>query len=222
VTNEQIIKDATDAMRFLRTCGSDAGPRQADAIQRLLSRLGSLTDALAWIQIKTEDVLKQGAGSGEQGIPALTLSVLPASSHLKPGAGSGEQANPALTHSALPASFTPNNLTTMKKILLLTLLLLSGLFLFAQSAARWRNARFVWDPNTELDLAGYNFYYGLVGGPTNVTFSATNTVTLFGLNNSSYWFAVTAVTTNGLESGLSNVILATVPKIPSNVKLQNQ
>lgn len=39
LTNDQLIVLVDDAMRFLRTCGTDRGPRQADALNILVTRL---------------------------------------------------------------------------------------------------------------------------------------------------------------------------------------
>jgi len=58
MTNTEIIKDAHDAMRFLRTCGSDQGARQADAIQRLLSRMRKQDDALHRVHATLEEALQ--------------------------------------------------------------------------------------------------------------------------------------------------------------------
>lgn len=54
MTSQQIEKDATDAMRFLRTCGSDRGARQADAIQRLLSRFRAYENALCHFKARLD------------------------------------------------------------------------------------------------------------------------------------------------------------------------
>jgi len=57
VTNDEIRHDVTDAMRFLRTCGSDGGPRQADAIQRLLSRMSKQDEALHRLKVTLDEVV---------------------------------------------------------------------------------------------------------------------------------------------------------------------
>jgi len=58
MTNDEISRDVTDAMRFLRTCGSDCGPRQADAIQRLLSRMRKQDDALHRLKATLDEVVQ--------------------------------------------------------------------------------------------------------------------------------------------------------------------
>lgn len=62
-----------------------------------------------------------------------------------------------------------------------------------------------WDPNSESDLAGYRVYYGNAsenyGAP--ITLDAYTTHTML-LPLGSYYFAVTAYNTSGLESGFSN------------------
>ncbi len=96
-------------------------------------------------------------------------------------------------------------------------LAIAGLLLAQGVGAR--TLKFGWDPNTEPDLAGYTFYYGTVAsGITNQALIATNTITLTGLANGNYWFAVTARTTNFAESGFSNILLVSVPRNPSNLK----
>jgi Tfp pilus assembly protein PilW len=62
-----------------------------------------------------------------------------------------------------------------------------------------------WDPNTENDLAGYNFYFGDKPGTytnrTTVGNVTTNRVS--GLAPGSYYFAVTAYNDAGAESDYS-------------------
>jgi len=73
---------------------------------------------------------------------------------------------------------------------------------------------FEWDPNTEPDLDGYNFYWGY--SKRDYTFSADvgnqTTYTVTGLiPGLTYYFAVTAYNTDGLESGYSDEVVYTVP-----------
>ncbi len=69
-----------------------------------------------------------------------------------------------------------------------------------------------WDPNTETDLAGYKVYYGTAsrtyGAPVTIGLQTTYTVT--GLTAGTYYFAVTAFNTAGLESGFSNEVSTTI------------
>jgi len=65
-----------------------------------------------------------------------------------------------------------------------------------------------WDPNSENDLAGYLVYYGTASGNYSQTQPATTaSATVPNLNSgTTYYFAVTAYNTNGLESGYSNEV----------------
>jgi hypothetical protein len=72
----------------------------------------------------------------------------------------------------------------------------------------------VWDPNSEPDLAGYKVYFGTAsrtyGAP--ITLGKVTTYTVTGLTpGRTYYFAVTAYNTAGLESGYSNEVSATIP-----------
>ncbi len=107
----------------------------------------------------------------------------------------------------------------MKTIFLAAALLL-GVIVSIAAPGSAKTIRFAWDPNTETDLAGYTFYWGIVGGPTNSVLTATNTITLSTLANGQYWFAVTARNTNNLESDFSNVVTASVPRVPNNLRIQ--
>lgn len=65
-----------------------------------------------------------------------------------------------------------------------------------------------WDANTESNLAGYKVYYGTssgnYGAPADVGNQTSFTVT--GLTGPTYYFAVTAYDTSGVESGYSNEV----------------
>jgi hypothetical protein len=71
-----------------------------------------------------------------------------------------------------------------------------------------------WDPNGETDLAGYRMYVGtasgMYGGPIEVGLATTCTVTNL-LARHTYYFAVTARNTSGMESGKSNEVTYTTP-----------
>lgn len=66
-----------------------------------------------------------------------------------------------------------------------------------------------WDPNPETDLAGYIIYYGSANrnytNAVNVGNITTNTVSGL-VDGVTYYFAVTAYNTNGLESNFSNEV----------------
>lgn len=75
-------------------------------------------------------------------------------------------------------------------------------------------AKLLWDPHSEPDLAGYKVYVGtnpgVYGAPVNI-----GNITEFEVTNLSrgktYYFAVTAYDTSGMESGFSNEVSKTVP-----------
>jgi hypothetical protein len=76
-----------------------------------------------------------------------------------------------------------------------------------------------WDPNTEPDIAGYKFYYGVQSriytNVADVGNLITNTVS--GLTEGmTYYFAVTAYNTAGVESDFSNEVNYT-PTAPTNL-----
>jgi sulfur relay (sulfurtransferase) DsrF/TusC family protein len=81
-----------------------------------------------------------------------------------------------------------------------------------------------WDPNSDSDLAGYRVYYrmdsaempfngtGAVEGAAPIDVKNRTSATLSGLESGhTYYFAVTAYNTAGLESSYSNVIVETIP-----------
>src|SRR2546422_4112722 len=91
---------------------------------------------------------------------------------------------------------------------------LTALCFLAPALSSAAQVTLAWDPNTEADLAGYRLYYGLsnrnYSSVTDVGNFATNTVP--GLaEGTTYFFAVTAYNTSGLESDFSNEINYTTP-----------
>lgn len=83
-----------------------------------------------------------------------------------------------------------------------------------------------WDPSPDADLAGYKVYYqanssvlpfvgtGATEGSAPINAGNTTTFTVDGLNpGSSYYFAVTAYNTVGLESVYSNIIKIANPTL---------
>jgi hypothetical protein len=73
-----------------------------------------------------------------------------------------------------------------------------------------------WDPNSELDLAGYKLYYGTVSGIYGppITLGIQTTYTITDLPPGTYFFALKAFNTLRLESGFSNEISTTIPPLP--------
>lgn len=77
-----------------------------------------------------------------------------------------------------------------------------------------------WDPNTEEDPAGYRVYRGPAPGtytwdpkPT-VGVSPAPSYTFTGVAPGTWYFAVTAFNTSGLESGYSNEVSTTIEPLP--------
>jgi len=73
-----------------------------------------------------------------------------------------------------------------------------------------------WDPNTETDLAGYKLYIGTASrtyGPP-ILLGKVTTYTVTNLAPGTYYFAVTAYNTAGLESGFSNEVSAVISGTP--------
>lgn len=98
------------------------------------------------------------------------------------------------------------------------LLQLLLLVLALPSAAFCATVVLEWDPSTDADIAGYKVYYqagsavlpfagvGAAEGSAPVDVAKVNSATISGLDPaSSYYFAVTAYNSAGLESGYSNV-----------------
>jgi hypothetical protein len=69
-----------------------------------------------------------------------------------------------------------------------------------------------WDANSESDLSGYKVYYGTgsraYGTPISLGRVTSHTVT--GLGPGTYYFAITAYNSTGLESGFSNEVSTTI------------
>ena len=85
-----------------------------------------------------------------------------------------------------------------------------------------------WDANSEPDLAGYKVYWGRSSGhydntpvPT-VAPSANPSFTTPSLPNGTWYFAVTAYNSAGMESGYSNEVsktIATAPAPPKGLRI---
>jgi chitinase len=99
------------------------------------------------------------------------------------------------------------------------------IFLFGQATCFALSVLLQWDPNTESDLSGYKVYYkanssslpfdgtGAGGGSSPIDVHNQTTSTVTGLDpNKTYYFAVTAYNTSGIESEYSNIV-----KIPESV-----
>lgn len=93
---------------------------------------------------------------------------------------------------------------TMKHLLALFLLVA-----VAAHAQPTNSIKLEWDPNTETNLAGYLVYYGTASGgysASNRLGVVTNTTVAGLAGDRTYYFALTAYDTKGLESDFSNEV----------------
>ncbi len=69
-----------------------------------------------------------------------------------------------------------------------------------------------WDPNPETDVVGYKVYYGASSRAysSQIPAGLVTAYTVPGLAAGTYYFAVTAVNADGLESAFSNEVSTTV------------
>ncbi len=64
-----------------------------------------------------------------------------------------------------------------------------------------------WDRNPEPDIAGYNVYYGIISGEYVRMETVTDPTAIIGVKGGrTFYFAVTAYDTNGMESELSKEV----------------
>lgn len=76
-----------------------------------------------------------------------------------------------------------------------------------------------WDPNPEPDVAGYIVYFGNASRnyPYQTNVGNVTTATVYGLQEGlTYFFAITATNTSGLESDFSNEVTNAVPQDVTN------
>ena len=102
----------------------------------------------------------------------------------------------------------------LDSFVLLTLLTVVCLFVFLSGTAHSATVDLTWDANAEPDLAGYRVYYGTASRnySETVDLGRATTCSISGLAaTTTYYFAVTAYDTEGLESGFSNEVSYTVP-----------
>ena len=93
--------------------------------------------------------------------------------------------------------------------------LLTSLFLLVPGAQA-AEVTLAWDPNTELDLAGYRIYVGVEGRNYEWVIDAGNNTicVVSGLKEGqTYYFAATAYNIDNLESGFSNEVTATLSPV---------
>jgi Fibronectin type III domain/Divergent InlB B-repeat domain len=81
-----------------------------------------------------------------------------------------------------------------------------------------------WDRNAEQDIASYKLYYGTQSGRPSQSLGVGNvtTATITNLNDgTTYFFAIAAVNTVGLEGPLSNEVSYTTPNPAAHVLTVN-
>ena len=103
----------------------------------------------------------------------------------------------------------PVSLRGFVRPLLASIALLLAVALPAMAAS----TRLHWDPNTEADLAGYVLVYGTASGVYTQSVSLAPTATtheVTGLQGGTYFFAIRAFNTAGLQSGYSNEVKVVV------------
>jgi hypothetical protein len=103
--------------------------------------------------------------------------------------------------------------------IILILLVVAMCLLTGRTTCFAESVSLSWDANTESDLAGYKVYYkadfyslpfdgaGAIEGASPVDVYNMTTATISGIDPSrSYYFAVTAYNTSGIESSYSNIV----------------
>jgi len=92
-----------------------------------------------------------------------------------------------------------------------------SLSLFCPARMRGGNVGLAWNPSPDARTAGYNLYYGLSSGAYigSVNAQANPAATITGITPGlTYYFAVTAYDSNGVESALSSEITKRLPILP--------
>jgi hypothetical protein len=94
------------------------------------------------------------------------------------------------------------------------------LFLAFSSSVLAADVTIAWNANTESDLAGYKVYYGTASGVygSPIILGTQTTYTISGLFAGTYYIAVTAFNSSGLESGYSNQVSTNIAGSPSASK----
>jgi hypothetical protein len=89
---------------------------------------------------------------------------------------------------------------------------LALIFLFCSNYGPAADVKLAWDANTETILSGYKLYWGTASGnySNNIDVGNVTTYTLTGLNPGTYYFAVTAYSIYGDETGYSNEVTTTI------------
>jgi fibronectin type 3 domain-containing protein len=113
------------------------------------------------------------------------------------------------------------------QILKSVFLSLASVLFFSVLSAQGATITFLWDANTEPDLAGYKLYQGTKTGDyaaaTPVELGNVTTHKLEDIADGQHFFVVTAVDADGNESGFSNEVTVTIdtigPGAPQNFKI---
>ena len=113
----------------------------------------------------------------------------------------------------------------MKKLLLV----LVAFFFMCSMAQAASNVTFIWDANSETDLAGYRLYQSQApgvytfgdGNQVATILAGVETVQITGVLDGTYFWVLTAYDNDGNESGASNEVTANLdtlaPGTPATV-----
>lgn len=118
----------------------------------------------------------------------------------------------------------------MKKLIIISALLIGCLTASAQLGPTNKPPRvkLTWDPNPEVDIAGYRIYQGTNSRIYNFIFDVpcvvsngltvqhnTNWIGSNFVRGATYYWAATAYNTSSLESDLSEEVALTIPVLPA-------
>ena len=102
----------------------------------------------------------------------------------------------------------------MKKLFLAVV----AFFFMCGMAQAASNVTFEWDANSESDLAGYRLHQGVTNGVYDSVVAdipaGTETVILTNIPDGTYYWALIAYDTEGLESGYSNEVTKRLDTTP--------
>lgn len=92
------------------------------------------------------------------------------------------------------------------QLLIVTISFFTFILLSLPSLANATDLELIWYPNLESDIGGYKIYYGTSPGGYNNIIDVGNTTsyTMRGLNNGTYYIALTAYDEAGNESGFTS------------------
>ena len=93
-------------------------------------------------------------------------------------------------------------------------IILGGMLLLAQDASANQSVSFAWMPNSEPDVAGYKVYYGVASRSYSNAVDAGNATTATVSNlatGTTYYFALVAYNTLGVQSAYTSELVYSVP-----------